>query len=493
MAESKTAKVTEKIDGFREKLQGVNQLMKSQVQKLKTDASHKRKYEGYKILFDFNTVNLKDLVQTLWAIDNGKRTFCLNQSDPSQSQETIAITDRSRAINVFNMNKETVTKEIKFNKACCGLSFLNNFLVVGLDNNEIRNVDLEGNTLRSIPVQSKSILDCFVNCKDRIIYSDYKDKGVHCVDESGTQIWEYKQDISFPNGLCTDSFGNIFVADYASSRISVISKDGQNSKAMASSKQCDINNMTLNIETKIEINMDEVIIEMICLLDGRVIVVGSKGKVNLLTSDGKYQKQLHIPGQVKSVTQINQDTIALTYFDERIIHIFNMENETVTKVITLDKVCYGLSFSNNSLALGLSSDEIRIIDLEGNTLKSIPVQSKSVLAFFVHWNDRVIYNDYKDKAVYCVDKSGTKIWEYKQNLYFPKGLCTDSYGNIFVADFGLDGITVISKDGQDSKALISEKEELKHPMFIRFKHNESSGFICDHYGKYLAKFNLCSG
>ncbi|CAG2201462.1 unnamed protein product [Mytilus edulis] len=46
--------------------------MKSQVKKLKTDASYKWKYEGNKIQFDFNTENLEDLVQTLWAIDNGK-------------------------------------------------------------------------------------------------------------------------------------------------------------------------------------------------------------------------------------------------------------------------------------------------------------------------------------------------------------------------------------------------------------------------------------
>ena len=66
------AKVTEKIGGLREELQGANQLMKSQVKKIKTDASYKWKYEGNKIKFDFNTENLEDLVQTLWAKDNGK-------------------------------------------------------------------------------------------------------------------------------------------------------------------------------------------------------------------------------------------------------------------------------------------------------------------------------------------------------------------------------------------------------------------------------------
>ncbi|CAG2242453.1 unnamed protein product [Mytilus edulis] len=92
-------------------------------------------------------------------------------------------------------------------------------------------------------------------------------------------------------------------------------------------EQSNINNMTMNIETKIEINIKKFISDMICLMDGRVIVVEDwsnvylltsdgipqEGKVNLLTSDGKLQKQLFIPDDACSVTQINQNTIAITY------------------------------------------------------------------------------------------------------------------------------------------------------------------------------------
>ncbi|CAG2220024.1 unnamed protein product [Mytilus edulis] len=201
-----------------------------------------------------------------------------------------------------------------------------------------------------------------------------------------------------------------------------------------SQEQSNINNMTMNIETKIEINMGKMISDMICLMDGRVIVVEWWGKVNLLTSDGKLQKQLPIPGRAFSVTQINQNTIAITYPQERAIKIFNMEKETVTKVIKLDKECWGLSFSNNSLAVGLGNDEIQIIDLEGNTLKSIPVQSKLDLHYLVNCNDRVIYSEYGDKAVYCYDGSGKQIWQYTPDLEGPTGLWTNNFGYIYVVD-----------------------------------------------------------
>ncbi|XP_071178734.1 repetitive organellar protein-like [Mytilus edulis] len=257
-----------------------------------------------------------------------------------------------------------------------------------------------------------------------------------------------------------------------------------------SQEQSNINNMTINIENKIQINIRE-ISDMICLMDGRLIIVEFFDKVNLLTPDGKLLKKLPINGQVWSVTQINQDTIAITYPNEKAIKIFNMENETVTKVITLDKVCLGLSSSDNSLVVGLIDGVIRIIDLEGNTLKSIQAECKSPLWHLVYCNDRVIYSDYRGKAVYCVDQSGKQMWQYTQDLSGPYGLCTDTYGNIFVADQNSHRIIVISKDGKESKVLLSDG--LKYPRCICLKQNESSGFIFDGSGKNLTKFNLSSG
>ncbi|CAC5367691.1 unnamed protein product [Mytilus coruscus] len=258
-------------------------------------------------------------------------------------------------------------------------------------------------------------------------------------------------------------------------------------------KQININHMTMNIETKIKINMLEDINDMICLMDGRVIVVENRGKVNLLTSDGKLQKQLPIPGEAWSVTQINQDTIAITYPWESAIKIFNMD-ETVTKVITLGKQCSGLSCSKNSLAVGLRRSGIRIIDLEGNTVKSIQIESKPSLFYLVYCNDTVIYSETiissTCNAVSCVDESGKKIWQYNMDLAGPKGLCLDTYGNIIVADFGSDRIIVISKDGKDSKTLLKREDGLEDMKCICYKNNESYGLMCDNKGINLIKFNL---
>ncbi|CAC5386908.1 NID [Mytilus coruscus] len=149
-------------------------------------------------------------------------------------------------------------------------------------------------------------------------------------------------------------------------------------------------------------------------------------------------------------------------------------------------------FSNHSLAVNLyfnDSDEICIIDLEGNTLKSIEVPIDKYLEYLVYCNDRVIFSVF-DKAVYCYDVSGKQIWEYQNDLRGPRGLCTDTYGNVFVIDFMSDRMIVISKTGKHSKVLISEEDELDNKKCICLNQSDSSGFICDIDGTYLAKFNL---
>ncbi|CAC5366687.1 unnamed protein product [Mytilus coruscus] len=167
--------------------------------------------------------------------------------------------------------------------------------------------------------------------------------------------------------------------------------------------------------------------------------------------------------------KISKDTIAISYPYEKAIKIFNTENEAVVKVIQLHKYCCGLSFSNESLAVGLKNDEIRTIDLEGNTLKSIKVQNESILNYLVYYDNRVIYSDYAAYAVICIDGSGKLIWQYTHYLFRPFELCIDTYGNTIVADRGTSTIKAISKDGQDSKVLVRKEDELNDSECICFK------------------------
>ena len=66
------ANVSAQIGVLRDEIHGTTQLMKSDVKKLKSDAQYKWRSEGNKIQCNFNTENMEDLTQALWAIDNTK-------------------------------------------------------------------------------------------------------------------------------------------------------------------------------------------------------------------------------------------------------------------------------------------------------------------------------------------------------------------------------------------------------------------------------------
>ncbi|XP_063420867.1 uncharacterized protein LOC134706088 [Mytilus trossulus] len=238
------------------------------------------------------------------------------------------------------------------------------------------------------------------------------------------------------------SFGEVMVVktEISLKRQTCVSKEAQ----IELQEKSKIENMTMNIETRIPINVSKHISDIICLMDERVILVEQRGKAYLLTSDGKLEKQLPISGEAWSVSQINLDNIA----------------------VTCD-------------------------DLEGNTLKSIQVENKSPLFHIVYCKDRVIYSDYDGKTVYCVNESGEQIWQHKHDLSGPHGLCVDTYGNIIVADVGSGSVKVISKDGQDSKVLVRKDDLGYTPWHICFnKHKESYGFICDACGNSITRFSL---
>ncbi|VDI49250.1 Hypothetical predicted protein [Mytilus galloprovincialis] len=257
------------------------------------------------------------------------------------------------------------------------------------------------------------------------------------------------------------SFGEVEVSqtDLAINRETGVSRETQ----VETRNQFYIDKMTMHIETKREDNIKKNISDMVCLSGGRIIVVEYESQVNLLNDDGTRQKMLLITGKPHSVAQINKDTIAITYSYMEIIKIFNIENETVTKVIKVHNYCFGLSFSNESLAVGLNSNEIRIIDLEGKRIKSIQVQNESYLKFLVYSDNRIIYSDRGGYAVNCIDGSGKQIWHYKQDLSEPYGLSADTFGNIIVADCDSKTIIAISKDGNASKLLARNDDILYLP------------------------------
>ncbi|CAC5417210.1 TRIM56 [Mytilus coruscus] len=292
-----------------------------------------------------------------------------------------------------------------------------------------------------------------------------------------------------------ESFGNISVCKQESSNTDMATFETKEAQAQTR-EQTLIHKMSLKLESKSSIKGIKTVSDMICLIDGRFVVVEENGRISLHSADGKFQKYISVTGKAFSVERIDHDTIITSYPDEKAIKFIKISSETVTKVITLDKPCRGISYCNDTIVVALSHNddeykEIRKINLKGNTLSSMYIQSESNLYYLTHSNDRVFFSDYIDDAVRCIDMSGNPIWEFKcDEMNGPCGLCKDNYGNIFVVAFVSGNIVVMSVDGEQSKVMFTDNDIISEPQCICFNNKDRVVSICHFKGEYLANYKV---
>ncbi|CAC5396956.1 unnamed protein product [Mytilus coruscus] len=260
-----------------------------------------------------------------------------------------------------------------------------------------------------------------------------------------------------------------------------------------------LRNISLELETKLDIvhinDTLQVVTAMISLTDNRVILIAGKEGILPFRTDCNFVKHFKVFGEPFGVTELEHDAIVVSFPNEKVVKIINLNNDSVEKVIKLHKKCLGLSSLNKTIAVGLHlqrDDEIRVIDLEGNTLKSVNVASETLLFEFIFTNDGIIFSDNHGLVIFCVDWKGKQVWQFKSDdLKDPQGICTDNYGNMFLADDISDKVIVIAKDGRRSNILLSEKDGIEEVRSICFSKMESAVYISDVNGTYLAKYKVC--
>ena len=65
------------INSLKDKIRGNSLSVASEVKKLKTDKSIVWRFEGNKLQFEFNSEVEDNLMQVIWALENGKREYAV--------------------------------------------------------------------------------------------------------------------------------------------------------------------------------------------------------------------------------------------------------------------------------------------------------------------------------------------------------------------------------------------------------------------------------
>ncbi|CAC5405962.1 unnamed protein product [Mytilus coruscus] len=143
------------------------------------------------------------------------------------NRNTVAVSCYSCTILLIDISRCSVTRTIKTSGNCWGLSYYDNNLYVDIDYNTIHVMDLTGQEIRTtcIPLPSDDILDITVD-RNRLVCISVR--SIYYCSLDGKLIWKFEDDeYQDLRGVTTDVEGSVYVTNYMTKTVVVISDDGQ--------------------------------------------------------------------------------------------------------------------------------------------------------------------------------------------------------------------------------------------------------------------------
>lgn len=183
---------------------------------------------------------------------------------------------------------------------------------------------------------------------------------------------------------------------------------------------------------------------------------------------------------------MNQKFIA-SFNTEKVSENLDFYNFTRISKIA-DGNIYGLSCYDNLLATAIRGDGITLAKEGEKHFKTINVKYR-FLAYIHLWKNKLFYSDFTEHCVYCLDLEGEKIRKAKfDEIKGPRNICTDSFGNVFVAAAESDAVFALSPDGKKFKKLLSAEDGMNEPKALYFNNQNSELLVATKCGSIF----ICS-
>lgn len=147
------------------------------------------------------------------------------------SNDCFAITfgnGRKIEIASIKISQYKTIKTIPTTGTCWGISYYDNKLAVKISNEGIHLYNINGTLLKKLETEETQGLFYNVTMMENIYCSRRKENTVFCCNQQGNVLWTFQDNLlQDPEGITTDSYGNVFVVGGQSKNIFVISHDGQ--------------------------------------------------------------------------------------------------------------------------------------------------------------------------------------------------------------------------------------------------------------------------
>ncbi|XP_063408211.1 uncharacterized protein LOC134691576 [Mytilus trossulus] len=207
--------------------------------------------------------------------------------------------------------------------------------------------------------------------------------------------------------------------------------------------------------------------------DDIILTHHTQKKIVYYDNKGKQLEQLGIPYNVTDIVKLNDQTVAVSSNEKKIV-LINVKPLTFVKTLNISNPVWGISICENEYVTA-NSRTISWLNIDnGTVIRSQPTTADTIHVYFYKKNDYIYWDS---KHSIKRESNDEKVFTYNHSLlqrpYFQD---VDSDGNIYTTGYGSKNIHQLTSTGQLVRIIpISDIDNTNkgYPWVIRFKPNSN--------------------
>ncbi|XP_023931083.1 tripartite motif-containing protein 2-like [Lingula anatina] len=221
--------------------------------------------------------------------------------------------------------------------------------------------------------------------------------------------------------------------------------------------------------------------------DDRCVLVVRGITVSVFSSTGQCNREISIEGRARRITTVSNDRFVVTCEDKccrlystlgQVIRCFGQGDMSDPWGVTVDRTegkVYVCDSDTRCICV-YSMESFQLVNKIG-----IPMCSDgSQRCAYHHGINAIIVSDYSAHCVYAVTPQGDVLFQYGTRcqsgnedgqLDYPRGVCVDNIGHIFIADSRNDRVIVLGSDGKFLRYVLTRNNGLRSPLSVDVSSN----------------------
>ncbi|CAC5373930.1 unnamed protein product [Mytilus coruscus] len=282
------------------------------------------------------------------------------------------------------------------------------------------------------------------------------------------------------SGNIIDSTQSNHLRHYIHSRLKMASQ-AQGTNAQIPTINIDKVKLAYVKKLKLGSRLKEVNFTGICQLPDKTVVLSScdmannQGKLYSIESDGTTLS-----------SKCEKAPFGITFFNEELlvscpktqeIGMVDIDDLEMYETFAKGYEFRGVSTNGTDIVSISKGKGISFMNKSGYIYKEFPLKSTNGKSFIHFDKEYIYYTDKQGPWIKCMNTIGKRVWLCELIDEVPYGVCTDMYGNVFVADRENGDILIVAADG--SKYRSQSVDEVDEPTALCFDKENCQLIVAD--------------